>query len=82
MITKYGMSREAMHYGHIIESSLPLITDSKLFEPLESDLGKAAEMFKSRMGRFMQKRHRNKDILMFVFLHKLRCSKITIPVRK
>jgi hypothetical protein len=60
MISKYGMSRESIHYGDIVESSLPLITDSKIFEPLEEDLDKAASLFKERMGRFMQKRKRNK----------------------
>jgi hypothetical protein len=60
MISKYGMSREAVHYGSIVESSLPLITDSNIFEPLENDLEKASNLFKERMGRFMQKRKRNK----------------------
>jgi hypothetical protein len=61
MISKYGMSREAIHYGDIVESSLPLITDTKIFEPLEDDLDRAATLFKERMGRFMQKRKRNKE---------------------
>lgn len=60
MISKYGMSREAMHYGNIVESSLPLITDSEVYEPLEADLDRAATMFRNRMGRFMEKRRRNK----------------------
>jgi hypothetical protein len=60
MISKYGMSRESIHYRDKVESSLPLITDSKIFEPLEEDLDKAASLFKERMGRFMQKRKRNK----------------------
>jgi hypothetical protein len=61
MISKYGMSREAIHYGDIVESSLPLITDRKIFGPLEDDLDRAASLFKERMGRFMQKRKRNKE---------------------
>ncbi len=60
MISKYGMSREAVHYGHIVESSLPLITDATVFEPLEDDLEKISNLFRVRMGRFMQKRQRNK----------------------
>ena len=59
MITKYGMSRETVHYGYAVESSLPLITDATLFEPLEEDLKETANRFKERMGRFMQKRKRN-----------------------
>ena len=34
------MSRETVHYGYAVESSLPLITDATLFEPLEEDLKK------------------------------------------
>ncbi|MEG1724594.1 MAG: RNase H-like domain-containing protein [Anaerovoracaceae bacterium] len=60
MISKYGMSREAVHYGQIVESSLPLITDSAVFEPLEKDLEKVANDFRKKMGRFMQQRNRNK----------------------
>ena len=59
MITKYGMSRETVHYGYAVESSLPLITDTALFEPLEEDLKETADRFRERMGRFMQKRKRN-----------------------
>jgi hypothetical protein len=61
MISKYGMSREAIHYGNIVQSSLPIITDSKVFEPLEEDLDRATSLLKERMGRFMQKRKRNKE---------------------
>ena len=60
MITKYGMSRETVHYGYAVESSLPLITDASLFAPFEEDLKITAERFKERMGRFMQRRKRNK----------------------
>jgi hypothetical protein len=48
------LHREAIHYGDIIESSLPLITEVKVFEPLEDVLDRAAPLFKERMGRFMQ----------------------------
>ena len=60
MISKYGMSREAMHFGNIIESSLPLITDTELFSPLEENLEETAKKFRDKMGRFMAKRERNK----------------------
>ncbi|MFM8446308.1 MAG: hypothetical protein ACKN9Z_03015, partial [Actinomycetota bacterium] len=60
MISKYGMSREAMHYGDIVESALPIITDTEVYGPLESDLERVQNMFRDRMGRFMQKRRKNK----------------------
>ena len=55
MIKKYRMSRETVHYGYAVESSLPLITDATLFEPLEEDLKETADRLKERMERFMQK---------------------------
>jgi hypothetical protein len=60
MISKYGMSREAVHYGQVVESSLPLITDTSVFGTLEEDLEKASNLFRERMGRFMQRKLRNK----------------------
>jgi hypothetical protein len=32
MISKYGMSCEAVHYSHVIESNLPIITDAAIYE--------------------------------------------------
>jgi hypothetical protein len=49
MISKYGMSREAMHFGNIIESSLPLITDTELFSPLEENLEETAKKFRDKI---------------------------------
>ncbi len=49
-----------MHYGNMIESSLPLITDTELFSPLEEDMEETAKKFRDKMGRFMAKRERNK----------------------
>jgi hypothetical protein len=61
LISKYGMSREAMHFGNIVESSLPLITDTEIFSPLEEDLEETAKRFRDKMGRFMAKREKNKQ---------------------
>jgi hypothetical protein len=60
MISKYGMSRESCHFGQIVESHLPIITDTKHFKPLEDDLENISKEFKKRMGKFMKKRERNK----------------------
>ena len=51
---------ECVHYGQILESSLPIITDAEHLQPLEEDLSKLAKNFRVRMGRFMMKRARNK----------------------
>jgi hypothetical protein len=67
MISKYVMICEAVHYGNIIESSLPIITDAvAVYEPLEADLEKAANLFNDRMGRCMQRKSVIKNITKFV----------------
>ena len=48
-------------FGNIVESSLPLITDTEIFSPLEEDLEETAKIFRDKMGRFMAKRERNKQ---------------------
>ena len=62
LISKYGMSREAVHFGTIVDSSLPLITDTELFNPLEDDLKQLTERFRDKIGKFLMKRKRNKEL--------------------
>ena len=61
MISKYGISREAVQFGNISENNLPLITDSVLFEPLEEELDNASKLFKARVGKFINKKKANKQ---------------------
>jgi dUTPase len=60
MISKYGVSREAIQFGYVSEINLPIITDSVLFEPLEDDIDKASKLFKQRVGKFMNSKLKNK----------------------
>jgi len=62
LISKYGMSRESVHFGQIVDSSLPLITDSELFQPLEEDLKQLSDRFRDKIGKFLNKRKRNKEL--------------------
>jgi hypothetical protein len=62
MISKYGMSRESVHFGTVVESSLPLIADCELFNPLEDDLKHTCDRFRGKIGKFLMKRKRNKEI--------------------
>ena len=62
MISKYGMSRESVHFGTVVESSLPLIADCELFNPLEDDLKHTCDRFRDKIGKFLMKRKRNKEI--------------------
>ena len=61
MISKYGLSRETVHYGYTVESSLPIITDVEALMPLEEDLEKTSKMFRDKIARFMSKRSKNKE---------------------
>ena len=61
MISKYGISREAVQFGNISENNLPLITDSVLFERLEEELDNASKLFKARVGKFINKKKANKQ---------------------
>jgi hypothetical protein len=58
LISKYGMSRESVHFGTIIESSLPLITDCELFNPLEDDLKQLSDRFRDKIGKFLMRKKR------------------------
>jgi hypothetical protein len=62
LISKYGMSRESVHFGTIVESSLPLITDCEIFNPLEDDLKTLSDRFRDKIGRFLMKRKRDKKL--------------------
>ena len=62
LISKYGMSRESVHFGTVVESSLPLITDSELFNPLEEDLKQLSDRFRDKIGKFLMKKKRNKEL--------------------
>ena len=61
MISKYRLSRETVHYGYTVESSLPIITDVEALMPLEEDLEKTSKMFRDKIARFMSKRSKNKE---------------------
>jgi len=60
LISKYGISREAMHFNNVTEQNLPIITDSILYEPLEKDLEATSKLFKARIGRFIARKAGNK----------------------
>jgi hypothetical protein len=56
------MSRESVHFGTIVESALPMITDSELFNPLEEDLKQLSDRFRDRIGKFLQRKKRKKEL--------------------
>jgi hypothetical protein len=62
LISKYGMSRESVHFGTVVESSLPLITDCELFSPLEDDLKQLSDRFRDKIGKFLMRKKRKKEL--------------------
>ena len=62
MISKYGMSRESVHFGTIVDSSLPLIVDCEAFSPLEDDLKQLCDRFRDKIGRFLMRKKRDKEL--------------------
>jgi hypothetical protein len=61
-IVKLGLNRGSLHYGQIIESSLPLLSDIEIFGPLEEEFSQVCTRFRDKMGRFMGKKKREKRI--------------------
>jgi hypothetical protein len=49
-----------VHYGHLVESSLPLLTDVDIFGPLEEEFDQVCKRFRDKMRRFMGKKKRIK----------------------
>ena len=63
LISKYGLSREAIQFGYTSSNNLPIITDSALFEPLEKDIDEASKLFKARVGKFLNRKKRIKSTI-------------------
>ena len=56
LIGKYGISREDLQFGMTSLNNLPIITDAILYEPLEHELDEFCKKFKSRLGKFINRR--------------------------
>jgi hypothetical protein len=59
-IVKLGINRESVHYGQLVESSLPVLTDVDILGPLEEEFDQVCRRFRDKMGRFMGKKKRIK----------------------
>jgi hypothetical protein len=60
-ITKYGINRESLYHGEIVESSLPLLSDIDILGPMEDEFDQVCKRFRDKMGRFMGKKNRVKS---------------------
>ena len=63
LISKYGLSREAIQFGYTSNNNLLIITNSALFEPLEKDIDEASKLFKARVGKFLNRKKRIKSTI-------------------
>jgi hypothetical protein len=84
LITKYGLSREAIHYGNILEPNLPLISETIYDEDMNENLDKLSFHFRSNIQKFLRNRERrktyykNKEKVKF-YLHELVMRKNYTP---
>jgi hypothetical protein len=60
-IAKYGINRESLYHGEIVESSLRLLSDIDILGPLEDEFDQVCKRFRDKMGRFMGKKSRVKS---------------------
>lgn len=60
MISKYGLSREYVHYKEVLDQHLPLIVETKLDEELENDLSKIAYDFRGKIAKFLKNKEKSK----------------------
>jgi hypothetical protein len=61
MISKYGFSKEYIHYKEINDTHLPLIIDTKLENEIEHDLDQLAHDFKGKLKKFLRNKNKSKE---------------------
>ena len=84
MLSKYGASREMVHYTDVLETHLPIITDIEYHKELEADLNYKAEKFREQIGKFLHNKRKSKEsyktgITQPHLLHELVMRKIYTP---
>ena len=61
LISKYGLSREYVHFQNILDSHLPLIVDVKLATNIEDDLNDASHKFRGAIQKFLKNKRKQKE---------------------
>jgi hypothetical protein len=84
MVSKYGASRELIHFQDILETQLPLITDFKHHDELEKDVNFGHKKFTTIIGKFLKNKAKSKlfykkGISTPYLLHELVMRKIHNP---
>ena len=60
LISKYGLSREYVHFQQILETHLPLIIDIKLDQDIEDDLTQTSHKFRGAIQKFLKNKKKAK----------------------
>ena len=60
LISKYGLSKEYVHFQQISDSHLPLILDIKLDEEIESNLSQTSHKFRGAIQKFLKNKEKSK----------------------
>jgi hypothetical protein len=60
LISKYGLSREYVHFQDMNETHLPLIVDINLHPDLQSDLDHTAHRFRGAIQKFLNNKEKSK----------------------
>jgi len=59
-ISRYGISREMLHFKDELETHLPIITDMPLTDDLKSDFDTLAKDFQIKIRKYMRNREKSK----------------------
>ena len=60
LISKYGLSREYVHFQQVLETHLPLIIDIKLDQQIEDDLTQTSHKFRGAIQKFLKNKKKAK----------------------
>ncbi len=60
LVSKYGLSREYVHFRQVLETHLPLIIDIKLDQDIEDDLAQTSHKFRGAIQKFLKNKKKAK----------------------
>jgi hypothetical protein len=61
LITKYGLTRELVHYASMNDNHLPLIVDTQLDTDLQQDLDQMSYQLQGKIKKFLRNKVKSKD---------------------
>ena len=84
LISKYGLSREYVHFKDVLDTHLPLITEIPLTGELESDLDQLSHTFRAKVAKFLRNKEKSKQTYKpgkkyNFYLHELVMQKVYTP---